>query len=97
MQALESLLRLKSYLKIMFTLSDEKCSLYSPNDTIASSSTSVTEKVRLFESLGVYTALPASLPPTYRDIFLSNFDSELSSDISASVAIVATAVGDYNR
>ena len=96
-QALESLLRLKAYMKAMYLLSDEKCALYSPNDTIASSATSATEKVKLFEYLGVYTTLPLSLPTIYRDLFLANFDSAFSNDVAASINIVATAVSDYNR
>jgi hypothetical protein len=92
----ESLLRLKSYWKATYGISDEQCHSFSPDDK-----SNINEKLRLlYINSNMFTAIPLS---SHQDLYestiinKSNSDSNNLYNINVLLSIMKAVVIDYNR
>ena len=93
----EALLRVKSYLKSIYSISDEKCQQYSPNDPVTSVNANA-DRIKLNDlTVNLFLSLPPYVTDSQRHIYNYEPQDYLKDKYKVTSSIVHSCLADYNR
>jgi hypothetical protein len=93
----EALLRVKSYLKTIYSISDEKCQQYSPNDPVTTASVN-SDRIKSNDmTINIFSSLPPYVTDSQRNIYNYEPQDYTKDTHSIACSIVHTCLADYNR